>query len=129
VDSDHFGMLTTLIHQALFLGVLLSGFLPWLASLIHWWEYGPIINGFIFFAFLSILANLLRIPFHLYETFVIENRYGFNTMTFKMWMIDFLKNLAIFAILGGVGPLAPLNPGHSWRNSLVVLGMDAGGRI
>ena len=102
VDSDHFSMLTTLIHQALFLGVLLSGFLPWLANLIHRWGYGPIVNGFIFFAFLSILSNLFRIPFHLYETFVIENRYGFNAMTFKMWVIDFLKNLAIFAILGGL---------------------------
>lgn len=102
IDSDHFGMLTTLIHQALFLGVLLSGFLPWLANFIHGWGYGMIVNGFIFFGFLSILSNLLRIPFHLYETFVIENRYGFNTMTFKMWVIDFLKNLVIFSILGGL---------------------------
>src|SRR4030042_4114006 len=101
-DSEHFGMIATLANQGLFLTILLSGFLPWLVRTISLWKYGPILSGLIFFAVLSIFANLLRIPFDLYETFVIEERYGFNVTNFKIWILDLLKGLIIVAILGGL---------------------------
>jgi STE24 endopeptidase len=102
IDSDHFNMVATLANQGLFLIILLSGFLPWLVKTISLWKYGPIGSGLIFFAVLSIFANLLHIPFGLYETFVIEERYGFNVMKFKMWFLDLLKSIVIAAILGGL---------------------------
>ena len=102
VDSGNFHMVSTLISQGLFLAILLSGFLPWLVRTISLYPYGPMILGLIFFAALSILANLLHIPFGLYETFVIEERYGFNVMNFKMWILDLLKSIIIAAILGGL---------------------------
>jgi STE24 endopeptidase len=94
-------MIVTLASQGLFLAILLSGFLPWLVKTISLYHFGPIIIGLIFFAVLSILANLLRIPFGFYETFVIEERYGFNVMNFRMWILDLLKSIIISAILGG----------------------------
>ncbi len=102
VDSENFQMMTTLTNQGLFLAILLSGFLPWLAKTITLWEYGPIVSGLIFFAVLSILIHLLKIPFGLYETFVIEERYGFNMMSFKMWISDLIKSLVLVVILGGL---------------------------
>jgi STE24 endopeptidase len=102
VDSENFGMVATLANQGLFLVILLSGFLPWLVRTISQWKYGPIVSGLIFFAVLSIFTNLLRIPFNLYETFVIEERYGFNVMNFKMWISDLLKSLLLATILGGL---------------------------
>jgi len=102
VDSEHFHMVSTLASQGLFLAIILSGFLPWLVRTINQYHYGPIVIGLIFFAVLSILANLLHIPFSLYETFVIEERYGFNVMNFKMWILDLLKSIVISAILGGL---------------------------
>ena len=102
VDSDRFLMFTTLAHQGLFLAILLSGLLPWYVKIINSWGYGLIMNGLIFFAGPSILSNLLHIPSSLYDTFVIENRYGFNVMTLKMWILDLLKSVAISVILGGL---------------------------
>jgi STE24 endopeptidase len=102
VDSDHFHLITTLVNQGFFLVILLSGFLPWLVKIIHPWTDGLIVGGLAFFALLSIAANLLRIPFSLYDTFVIEERYGFNTMTLKTWISDLIKSMAISAILGGL---------------------------
>jgi len=102
VDSANFGILSTLASQGLFLLILLSGFLPWFATTLHPWGFGWIVEGLVFFASLSILAGLLRIPFSLYGTFVIEDRYGFNTKTFKVWVTDLLKSLALSALLGGV---------------------------
>jgi STE24 endopeptidase len=69
---------------------------------ISQWGYGPIANGLIFFAVLSIVASVFRIPFNLYETFGIEERYGFNVMNFKMWILDLLKSLVLATILGGL---------------------------
>jgi len=102
MDSENFDMATTLANQGLFLAILLSGILPWLVRTISLWKYGPIVSGLIFFAVLSIFTNLLRIPFNLYETFVIEERYGFNVTTFKMWISDLLKSLLLATILGGL---------------------------
>jgi STE24 endopeptidase len=84
------------------LAILLSGFLPWLVKNIHQWGCGLIFSGLIFFASLSVLTSLLRIPFSLYGTFVIEDRYGFNTRTLKVWVTDLLKSLALSALLGGL---------------------------
>jgi STE24 endopeptidase len=102
VDSDHFQLITTLVNQGFFLVILLSGFLPWLVKIINPWGFGYVASGLIFFAFLSIFANLLRIPFNLYDTFVIEGRYGFNAMTFKIWISDLFKSIILLAILGGL---------------------------
>jgi STE24 endopeptidase len=101
-ESDYFQLVATLVNQGIFLVILLSGFLPWLVRTISLWEYGPILSGLIFFAVLSMLTNLFRIPFNLYETFVIEERYGFNVMNLKMWVSDLLKSLVIVTILGGL---------------------------
>src|SRR3989304_3804647 len=102
VDSENFSMVATLANQGLFLVILLSGFLPWLVETINQWHYGQIVSGLIFFAVLSISANLLRIPFSLYEAFVIEERYGFNVMNFKVWVSDLFKSIIISAIMGGL---------------------------
>ena len=102
VDSENFTMVATLANQGLFLAILLSGFLPWLVKTISLWKYGQIVSGLIFFAVLSISANLLRIPFSLYEAFVIEERYGFNVMTSKVWVSDLFKSIIISAIMGGL---------------------------
>jgi STE24 endopeptidase len=102
IASENIGMVDALTNQGLFLAILLSGFLPWLVRTIGLWRYGSIVSGLIFFAIFSIFANLLRLPFNLYETFVIEERYGFNVMNFKMWISDLLKSLLLATILGGL---------------------------
>jgi STE24 endopeptidase len=102
VDSENFDRVATLANQGLFLAILLSGFLPWLVKAISLWKYGQIVNGLIFFAILSICANLLHIPFSLYEAFVIEERYGFNVMNFKVWISDLFKSIMMGAIMGGL---------------------------
>lgn len=102
VDSANFGIVSALAGQGFFLVILLSGFLPWLVRTIHQGGFGWIAGGLVFFACLSVLANLLRIPFSLYGTFVIEDRYGFNTKTFRVWITDLLKGLIISALLGGL---------------------------
>jgi STE24 endopeptidase len=102
VDSANFGILSALASQIFFLLLLLSGFLPWLVQAIQGLGWGGIAQGLAFFAAFSLLLNLFQVPFDLYDTFVIENRYGFNTKNFKLWIADLLKGLVLSALLGGI---------------------------
>jgi STE24 endopeptidase len=102
LDSTRFGIGATLFDQVLLLFILLAGFLPWLVRVINTWELGFVGSGLIFFAVLAMIGNLVDIPFDLYSTFVIEDRYGFNTRTMRLWFSDWLKGLAISCILGGI---------------------------
>jgi STE24 endopeptidase len=102
VESDQFSMMATLFDQAVSLAILLSGLLPWLVNVIHSWGFGVIAGGLVFFAILSAVTHLLNLPFGLYHTFVIEERYGFNRVTPRMWVADLAKSLIIAVVLGGM---------------------------
>ena len=101
-DSTRFGIGARLFDQGLLLVILLTGFLPWLAAVINTLHIGFMGSGLIFFAILTLISNLLDIPFDLYSTFVIEDRYGFNTRTIRLWFSDWIKGMAISYLLGGI---------------------------
>jgi STE24 endopeptidase len=78
-----------------------------------------ILQGVVFFLLLSYANSLLSIPFGLYRTFRIENKYGFNTMTAKLWLTDFIKSTFISTVLTGIVLLCGLwivqkSPGLWW---------------
>jgi STE24 endopeptidase len=52
------------------------------------------------------ISGLLDLPFTLYQTFVIEERFGFNKMTFRLWLVDFAKAAVLGVVIGL--PLAAL---------------------
>ena len=62
---------------------------------------GKIITGLLFFMILLLLTQILNIPFSLYNTFVIEEKFGFNKQTKKGFATDLLKGLGLGALLGG----------------------------
>lgn len=55
----------------------------------------------VFFAILLLASDIINIPFSLYNTFVIEERFGFNRTTFKTYLLDKLKGAIVAVILGG----------------------------
>ena len=101
-DSTRFGIVERLFDQVVLLVILLTGLLPWMVEIITNWHIGFIGGGLVFFAIFAAFSNLLDIPFELYSTFVIEDRYGFNTKTLKLWIIDWVKGMALSFILGGI---------------------------
>jgi STE24 endopeptidase len=116
-DSSNFSIVVTLFDRALLLAILLSGFLPWLSETVDRWQPSFIVQGLAFFAVLAMISNVLHIPFGLYSTFVIEERYGFNTRTVKLWFSDWVKGMAISAVLSGVLLLLLLTLLHHFRNT------------
>jgi STE24 endopeptidase len=54
----------------------------------------------IFIGILSLLNFLLSLPFSIYDTFVIEAKYGFNNTTVKIFITDILKSTTLSIIIG-----------------------------
>ena len=61
----------------------------------------PIWNGLIFVSVLMTARGIISLPFDIYHTFVIEERFGFNKTTLKTFVLDMVKGLALGAAIGG----------------------------
>ena len=101
-ESARFGAVAHVFDDAVTLLVLLSGFLPLLSGIVLSWNLHFIPSGLIFFGVLALLSGILDIPFSLYSTFVIEKKYGFSTITVRLWITDLVKGLLISGILSGI---------------------------
>ncbi len=76
----------------------------WLGELHSWvasFEFGAIITTVLFFAIITMVSKVLSLPFTLWGTFAIEEKYGFNRTTPKLFVIDMIKSMLLTAILGG----------------------------
>ena len=87
-----------------FLAMMLMLFLGGFAFLDHEvWAVTdhPILMSLLFFGILALASDLLSLPFSIYGTFVIEEKFGFNKTTVKTYILDKLKGLLLGAIIGG----------------------------
>jgi len=100
LDRIRFSGIESVAERLLFLALLLSGVLPGLAQALQGW--GGVSSGLIFFAVPAAVFYLFDLPFDSYRTFTIEARYGFNTSTRRLWVLDHLKSAVIAVVLGGV---------------------------
>lgn len=118
-ETNRLGLLQSVFDNGLLLLFLFGGLLPrydrWIASLCD----SFLLRGLLFVLVLQLVKGLLELPFSLYRTFGIENRYGFNTMTLRLWLLDLLKGVLIGSLLLGALLSAALwlvqaSPQHWW---------------
>jgi len=74
----------------------------WLDNFISLYYDIPFLKSGIFFLVLFILSDFISIPFSCYNTFVIEEKYGFNKMTVKTFVLDKIKGYLLTLIIGGI---------------------------
>jgi len=98
--KTRFAMLGILFDAALLLAFTLGGGIQLLADICNSWFGSPLAQGVATIVAVLLLSSLLEAPFSLYRTFVIEARFGFNKMTFALYLKDALKGLLLGAILG-----------------------------
>ena len=73
----------------------------WLDSIISYYYDIPFLQSGLFFLTLFILSDFISIPFSCYNTFVIEEKYGFNKTTVKTFVLDKIKGYVLTLIIGG----------------------------
>jgi STE24 endopeptidase len=98
--KTRFDMLGALFDAVLLLAFTVAGGIQFIAELCNRWFHTPIMQGMATLVAVLILYSLLEAPFSIYRTFVIEARFGFNKMTFRLYLLDALKGILIGAILG-----------------------------
>jgi STE24 endopeptidase len=91
--ASFFGLVTVLIFW-------FAGGFNWLDQIVRGWTTHPVLAGLIFIALLSFAKMLLGLPFAVYGTFVIEERFGFNQTTPRTFVFDRLKMLLLAVVIG-----------------------------
>jgi len=98
--KTRFAMLGIGFDVILLLAFTLFGGIQFIAELCNAWFSTPLTQGVATIITVLLLSSLLEAPFGLYSTFVIEARFGFNKMTFALYLQDALKGLLLGAALG-----------------------------
>jgi STE24 endopeptidase len=119
LGKNRLGLVESLLDNILLVLFLFGGVLGvydrWIASL----SGSFVVGGVLFFLFLTLAQTIIGVPFSIYDTFRIENRYGFNNTTPRLWLADLVKSTAVSIILlslvvmGGFA-IIRFSPGFWW---------------
>ncbi|RMF65631.1 MAG: M48 family peptidase [Calditrichaeota bacterium] len=96
-----FGFVTSTFGLALTLAFWFAGGFNALDQVVRGWHLHPILTGLTYIGILVFAKSLLSLPFSIYSTFVIEERFGFNKTTPATFAADLLKGLVLAIVLGG----------------------------
>lgn len=107
--NSRFDILQASVSLTLLLAFWWLGGFPFLDTLARSLSENVVIAGLVFLAALFLAQNLISLPFDAYETFVIEEKFGFNKSTTATFISDRLKGLVLSALLG-----LPLAAGILW---------------
>jgi len=78
----------------------LGGGINLIDQLWYGFEYSALVTGIEVIFSLSLISSILNLPFSLYQTFVIEERFGFNQTTLKTWLLDLVKTTLLIVVIG-----------------------------
>jgi STE24 endopeptidase len=98
--NTRFGWVTAAFNLIVLLVFWFGKGFPLLDHWVRSFNYGPIICGLIYMAILMLFRALLSLPFSIYHTFVIEERFGFNQTTRSTFILDLLKGIGLAVLLG-----------------------------
>lgn len=99
--QTRFSLVQSTVSLVVTLAFILAGGFNFVDLVARGFDFGPIPTGLLFTGLLALLASLLNLPFSVYSTFVIEQRFGFNTTTVATYLLDILKAMLLTALLGG----------------------------
>lgn len=100
IAKTRLGLVETAVGAVLLIGLTLLGGLQWIADAIAGWIGHDFTFQLAVVAAVVLLLALVDLPFSWFRQFRIEQRYGFNRMTLKLWITDLAKSLALAAVLG-----------------------------
>ena len=100
VAKARFGLLELALGTAVLLVWTLLGGLDALNRALLAWLGSGMTQQLALLASFALIGGLVDLPFTLYQTFVIEQRFGFNKMTLKLWLVDLAKSTLLGAAIG-----------------------------
>lgn len=101
LTNNKFGNITSLFSILLTLGFLIFDGFKIVDDYARTFTDNNILIALIFFGVIMIGSDIITTPFSYYQTFVIEEKFGFNKSTKKLFFIDKIKGWLMSAVLGG----------------------------
>jgi len=98
VAKEKLSLIEMFVDYLMFLWWVMAGF-AWLTSVTQ--AEGAIMQAVLFLFGFIVVNYVVGLPFQLYQTFRIDEDFGFNKMTPKMFVLDTLKSSALFFLIGG----------------------------
>jgi STE24 endopeptidase len=100
--NNKFSLLTSSFSFVLSFILLATGLFGWLDVVVRDMIANEELVSLAFFGLLFLVSDIVNIPFQLYGTFVIEQKFGFNKTTYKTFVLDKLKGYLLTAVIGGL---------------------------
>jgi len=100
IAKTRLALLETAVGAIVLIALTLLGGLQWIADTLHEWIDGDYAFQLAVVATVVLLLAVVDLPFSWFRQFRIEQRFGFNRMTLRLWLMDLVKSSVIAAILG-----------------------------
>ena len=99
-EKTKFSIVTSTISLVVSLILIFSGLYNEIDLFARAMDYNEIFTGIIFFGILMVISDIINLPFSIYSTFVIEQKFGFNKTTPKTFISDKIKQYFVVALIG-----------------------------
>ena len=99
-ENNRLSLWSSAMNLAVILVVIISGGFALIDNMARTLSGNIIIISLVFFGIIGFVSDLINIPFSIYDTFVIEKKYGFNTMTIRTFITDHIKSWFIAILIG-----------------------------
>ncbi|MDP2932285.1 MAG: M48 family metallopeptidase [Chloroflexota bacterium] len=99
--TTRFGLASSTFTLLLLLAFWFSGGFNYFDLVVRDWGFSPLVTGLLYIGILFLAYSLIMLPFSIYATFVIEQRFGFNRTTPRTFILDRVKGLCLAVVLGG----------------------------
>jgi STE24 endopeptidase len=99
--NHKFSIITSSFNIILILVFLYFSGFAIIDQVARFYTTNPILVALLFFGIIMFASDILHIPFNIYDTFVIEEKFGFNKTSPKLFIFDKIKGWFISAVIGG----------------------------
>lgn len=99
-ENNSLSFWTSLFNLIVILVMIIAGGFAIVDSIARSFSLNIVLISLIFFGIVGFASDLINIPFSYYDTFVIEKKYGFNTMSIRTFITDHIKSWFIALLVG-----------------------------
>jgi STE24 endopeptidase len=99
-DNKRLSFWSSSFNLAIILIMIIAGGFALVDNLARTISMNAVIISLVFFGIIGFVSDIINIPFSCYDTFVIEKKYGFNTMTIRTFITDHIKSWFIALLVG-----------------------------
>jgi STE24 endopeptidase len=99
-DNNRLSFWSSSFNLVIIVLMIIAGGFAYIDNIARGITSNPVLISLVFFGIIGFASDLINIPFSIYDTFRIEKKYGFNTMTVRTFITDHLKSWFIALIVG-----------------------------